>query len=80
MGHSNIINKERITPQTWVDRESRRVWLPWIFIHDTNKVEGGLLVLLFDLYFSIAFPPPWKFFCLRPWPQKRLEYMKAIKG
>jgi len=30
---------------------------PWIFIHDTDKVEGGLMVLFFDLVFLLP-PPP----------------------
>jgi len=34
---------------------------PWIFIYDTDKVEGGLMVLFFGLDFSVA-PPPVKFF------------------
>jgi len=29
---------------------------PWIFIHDTDIVEGGLMVLFFGLVFSVA-PP-----------------------
>jgi len=39
---------------------------PWIFIHDTDKVEGSLMVLFFDI-FSVASPPTWKIFCRRPW-------------
>jgi len=31
---------------------------PWIFMHDTNKVEGDLMVLFFGLVFSFAFPTP----------------------
>jgi len=27
---------------------------PWIFKHDTDKVEGGLMVLFFVLIFSVA--------------------------
>jgi len=27
---------------------------PWIFMHGTNKVEGGLMVLFFGLVFSVA--------------------------
>jgi len=38
---------------------------PWIFIHGTDKVEGGLLVLFFGHVFSVALRP-WKFFCQRP--------------
>jgi len=36
----------------------------WNLIHDTDKVEGGLMVLFFGLVFSIA-TLPWKFFCRR---------------
>jgi len=27
---------------------------PWIFIHNTDKVEGSLMVLFFGLVFSVA--------------------------
>jgi len=46
---------------------------PWIFIlvHGSSNVflkeEGDLLVLFLGLGFSIAYPPPWKNFCRRPW-------------
>jgi len=30
---------------------------PWIFIHDADKIEGGLMVLFFGIIFSIALPP-----------------------
>jgi len=33
---------------------------PWIFKHNTDEVEGGLMVLFFGLVFSVA--PSWKFF------------------
>jgi len=33
---------------------------PWIFIHGTDKVEGGLMVLFFGLVFSAA-PPSGNF-------------------
>jgi len=29
---------------------------PWIFIHDTDKVEGGLMVLFFNLVFFRCLP------------------------
>jgi len=29
----------------------------WIFMHDTDKVEGGLIVLFFSLVFSVG-PSP----------------------
>jgi len=32
--------------------------LPWIFIHDTDKLEGGLMELFFDLVFTVAPYPP----------------------
>jgi len=35
----------------------------WIFIHDSDKEERGLMVLFFSLVFSL--PAPWKFFCQR---------------
>jgi len=38
---------------------------PWIFMHDTDKVEGGFMVLFFGVIFTVA-PPPWKFFYRRP--------------
>jgi len=80
---------------------SRGPWPPWIFIHGTDLVNRGLIVLFFAffcyfsfffvapspgkgiivLFFGIFFliffglffvtapssPPPWKFFCWRPW-------------
>jgi len=30
--------------------------LPWVFIHGTDKVEKGLMVLFFGLVFSIGSP------------------------
>jgi len=30
---------------------------PWIFILDTDKVEGGLMLLFFGLVFSVGHPP-----------------------
>jgi len=36
---------------------------PWIFRHDTDKVEGGLMVLYFGLIFSVA-PLPLEIFFL----------------
>jgi len=36
--------------------------LPWIFIHDTDKVEKALMVLFFGLFLLTY----WKFFCRRP--------------
>jgi len=35
-------------------------WSPWIFIHDTDKVEG-LIVLFFGFVFSVAPLPPGNF-------------------
>jgi len=29
---------------------------PWIFMHDTDKVEGGLMVRFFGLVFSVGTP------------------------
>jgi len=33
-------------------------WASWIFIDNTDKVEGGLIVLFFGLIFSVGFPHP----------------------
>jgi len=40
-------------------------WLPhpWIFMHDTDKVEGGLMMLFFGLVFLLA---PQKIFLPTP--------------
>jgi len=43
----------------------------WIFMHGTNIVHRGLILLFFGLfcYFSVIdfrWHPPWKFFCRRP--------------
>jgi len=35
-------------------------WSPWIFIHETDKVEGCLTVLFFGLIFSVG-PPSGNF-------------------
>jgi len=32
----------------------QRAMAPWIFIHSTDKVEGGLMMLFFGLVFPIA--------------------------
>jgi len=42
----------------------RGPWPTCIFIHDTDKVEVGLMAIFFGLVFSIA-PPSWKFFSRR---------------
>jgi len=36
---------------------------PWIFMHSTDKVEGGLMELFFGLVFPLAL---WKIFCQHP--------------
>jgi len=35
---------------------------PWIFIHDTDKVEKGLMVRYFSVLFVSLTPPPENFF------------------
>jgi len=30
---------------------------PWIFIHGADEVEGGFMVLVFGLVFSVGHPP-----------------------
>jgi len=37
---------------------------PWIFIHNTDKVDGGLMVLFFGLAFRL--PPPLEIFLPTP--------------
>jgi len=37
---------------------------PWIFIHGTDIVERGLIVLFLGIFFR-CLPRPWKFFCRR---------------
>jgi len=39
---------------------------PWIFIHNTDKVKGGLMLLFYGLVLSVG-SPPWNFFCRHPW-------------
>jgi len=41
---------------------------PWVFIHDTDEVEEGLVVLFFDFVFSVALhpTPPLKIFLPTP--------------
>jgi len=41
-------------------RRQREPWPPLIFIHGTDNVEGGLMVLFFGLFFHCS--PSWKFF------------------
>jgi len=48
---------------------------PWIFIHITDKVEEGLMVLFFSLVFSVALS--WKFFCRHPCEQQSLLGMQG---
>jgi len=31
-------------------------WPPWIFMDDTDKVEGGFMVLFFGLVFTVGAP------------------------
>jgi len=56
-------------------------WPPWIFIHGTNIVEvlkSGIFGVFFAIFWSFLLffglffhcPPPWKFFCRRPWLQR----------
>jgi len=45
---------------TWNARASKAGAVPpqspsWIFIHDTDKVKGGLMVLFFVLFFFFQF-------------------------
>jgi len=35
----------------------RAVATPWNFIYNTDKAEGGLMVLFFGLVFSVGIPP-----------------------
>jgi len=48
---------------SYIDKHERRQWRvrwpysPWIFIHDTNIVDRGLIVLFFGI-FSVG--PTWK--------------------
>jgi len=46
--------------------EGREPWPPWIFIHGTNKVKGGLMVLFFGLVFPLLPPPPREVFLPTP--------------
>jgi len=40
---------------------------PWIFVHCTDKVEKGLMVLFFGLVCPVCHLPPEKFFFRRLW-------------
>jgi len=49
---------------TQSQRHGRRT-APWIFIHGTDIVESGLILLFFCfflLFFVLFAPPPWTFF------------------
>jgi len=39
-----------------VDSGGQGAVTSWIFMHDTDKVEGGLMVLFFGLVFSVGLP------------------------
>jgi len=41
-------------------RGAGRPWPPWIFIHSTNIIDGGLIVpfLVSFCYFAVFFPLP----------------------
>jgi len=41
-----------------VGKSGREAVSPWIFIHGTDKVEKGLMVLFFGFFFRY---PSWKF-------------------
>jgi len=43
-----------------VGRGGKGAVAPWIFIHDTDKVEGGLMVLFFGLVLCVT-PLPGNF-------------------
>jgi len=58
--------QNQLQPSPWA--LAAGTWPPWIFIHDTDKVEGDLMVLFFCLDFSIPPLNCWKFFCRRPQP------------
>jgi len=51
---------KRFRPWAW----QRGAWLPWIFIHGTDKVEGSLIVIFFGLVFSVT--PPLEIFLPAP--------------
>jgi len=53
----------------------------WIFIHDTDNVERGLMVLFFGLVFSLP-PSSWKVFCRRPrtWRDGKLQLKESLAG
>jgi len=42
--------------KTWASAAGA-VLLPWIFIHNTDKVEGSLMALFFGLVFFFQFTP-----------------------
>jgi len=56
--------------QAWASAE--RAWPPWIFTHDTNIADKGLIVLFFGLFL-----PFFGLFSVAP-PRKRLN--SAIFG
>jgi len=50
-----------------IGRGDRVAVFPWIFIHDTDKVKGGLMVLFFGLvFFPLPLPSPLESFLPKP--------------
>jgi len=39
-----------------IGRRGQGPWPPWIFIHDTDKVEAGIMMLFFGIVFPLPLP------------------------
>jgi len=53
---SDWLKKSRSSKHGRRSGEQRGFAPPWIFINDTDKIQGGLMVLFFGLVFSVS-PP-----------------------
>jgi len=66
-----LFKAKNSTPETWGRQRGTggRPCFPWVFIYDTDKVEGSLMVLFFNLVFSVA-PSSLEIFLPTPLPRE----------
>jgi len=82
IGHLYLFSGYTVSKWPWTSARSasghgRQPWSPWIFIHDTDKLEGGLMVLFLVLFFPLPFPP--EFFCRRPCKWQHSKYFVVYR-
>jgi len=68
--HGSTYHLERKANYSWAPAGGRGgaggIVPPWIFVHDTDKVEGGLMVLFFSRFYSVNPPSPPEIFLPTP--------------